>query len=378
MTIDRIDIHRVAMPLIYPFRTAFGNDECIESVLVKLTSDDGLCGWGESAAWRNPAYCAEWARGMFLLIRERLAPLMIGQTIESGDELQRLLLPIRDNRFSKAVIDLAWWDLNARSRNQPLWKTLGGAGPVVAVGADLGVMESIDALLSEIGKAIEEGFQRIKLKYRPGWEIDVIAAVRKAFPTTVFHVDCNSAYTLADLPMLKKLDDFNLAMIEQPLMHDDLIDHATLAKALDTPICLDESITSPEKARQAVEIGACRWINIKHGRVGGITNALKIHDIARAAGVGCWVGGMLESSVGQSFAIALASLSNIHYPADIFPTSRFYHRDLGRRTIDLCGPSQISAVDGPGIGVVPDEQMLVQCTLEQATLTSRGTDRMRN
>jgi O-succinylbenzoate synthase len=370
MTIDRIDIFRVAMPLIYPFRTAFGNDECIESVLVKLTSG-GISGWGEAAAWRNPAYSGEWAQGMLLLIRERLAPLVIGKTVESGDELQRQLLPIKDNRFAKAAIDLAWWDLHAQSRNQPLWKTLGGAGPVVAVGADLGVMESIDALLSEIGIAVEAGYQRVKLKYRPGWEIEVISVVRKAFPKTVFHVDCNSAYALADLPMLKKLDNFDLAMIEQPLAHDDLIDHATLAKSLNTPICLDESITTPDKARQAIEIGACQWINIKHGRVGGITHALKIHDIAKQAGIGCWIGGMLESAVGQSFAIALASLSNIQYPADIFPTSRFYQRDLGKRPIELAGPSQVRAFDGPGIGVAPDEQRLAECTLEQATLINQ-------
>lgn len=371
MTIDRIDIFRVAMPLIYPFRTAFGNDESIESVLVKLTSANGACGWGEAAPWRNPAYCGEWAQGMFLLIRERLTPLIIGKEVESGEALQRLLSPIKDNRFARAALDLAWWDLHAKERNEPLWKTLGGKSPVVEVGADIGVMESIDALLAEIGIAVEAGFQRVKLKYRPGWEIDVIAAARNAFPRTVFHVDCNSAYTLKDLPMLQKLDDFDLAMVEQPLMHDDLIDHATLGKQIKTPICLDESITSPDKARQAIEIGACQWINIKHGRVGGITNALKIHDIAKEAGIGCWIGGMLESSVGQSFAVALATLSNIQYPADIFPTSRFYQRDLGERRIELCGPSQARAFDGPGIGVTPDEPMLTECTLEHSTLTRR-------
>jgi O-succinylbenzoate synthase len=371
MRIDRIEIHRVAMPLICPFRTAFGNDACIESVLVKICSGDA-CGWGEAAPWQNPAYSGEWAAGVFLLLRERLAPAVVGKTIESGDELQRLLAPVKDNRFAKAALDLAWWDLSARRHGKPLWQAVGGKWPVVDVGADIGVMESIDALLAEIGNAVDAGFKRVKLKYRPGWEIDVVREARAAFPTAVFHVDCNSAYTLNDLPMLRKLDAFHLAMIEQPLMHDDLVDHATLARELQTPICLDESITSADKARQAIEIGACRWINIKHGRVGGITNALKVHDIARQAGVGCWIGGMLESAVGQSFAIALATLANIKYPADIFPTGRFYHRDLAERAIELCGPSQIRAFDGGGIGIAPDERMLAQCGIERADISSEG------
>ncbi|MCC6422563.1 MAG: o-succinylbenzoate synthase [Phycisphaerales bacterium] len=367
MKIDRIELYRVGMPLVYPFRTAFGNDAVIESVLVKLCGPDGF-GWGEAAPWRDPAYSAEWAQGLFLLIAQRLGPMVVGRNFDHAKDIQLAMSPVKDNRFAKAAIDLAWWDLFSRSQNQPLWKTIGG-GPVAKVGADFGVMENIDALLSEIDKAQSAGFERIKLKYRPGWELEMISAVRRAFPKMVFHVDCNSAYTLADLPMLRKLDEFDLAMIEQPLSHDDLIDHAKLAREMSTPICLDESITTPDKARKAIEIGACRWINIKHGRVGGLTNALEIHNIARDAGIGCWVGSMCESAVGHSFGLALASLPNMRYPADIFPTDRFYRRDLADKKLHLSAPSQIRSFDGSGIGVIPDEHMLKQCTLEMAVIS---------
>ncbi len=369
MKIRRIDIFHVAMPLVYPFRTAFGNTERIESVLVRMHTDSA-CGWGEAAAWEHPAYCPEWAAGQYLLTRERLAPLLVGQSIPSGEDLQQLLRPFKGNCFAKAALDLAWWDLHARTLGQPLWKLLGGKGPFVEVGADLGVMESVGLLLNEIEKAINAGFKRIKLKYRPGWDLEMISEVRRAFPADIFHVDCNSAYTLNDLPMLRRLDEFDLKMIEQPLMHDDLIDHATLQRQISTPICLDESITSPDRARQAIEICACRWINIKHGRVGGITNALKIHDLCEKAGVACWIGGMLESAVGQNHSIALATLSNIRYPSDIFPSNRFYGEDLARPQIDCCAPSQIKAQDADGIGVEPDQQLLDRLTIQQSRISS--------
>lgn len=367
MIIERIEIYRVAMPLVYPFRTSFGDDDCIESVLVKIESD-GLYGWGEGAPLQDPGYSPEWAAGQFLLIRERLASRLLGEDIVSGDDLQSRLSIFRGNPFAKGALDLAWWDLYSRSRGEPLWKTLDGRGPTVDVGADFGAMETVDLLIETIGKAIEEGFKRVKLKYRPGWEIDMISAVRRAFPDTVFHVDCNSAYTLDDLPMLKQLDEYDLKFIEQPLMNDDLVDHAHLQREIKTPICLDESITSPAKARKAIEIGACRWVNIKHGRVGGITNAVRINEICEKNGIPCWIGGMLESAVAQAHSVALATLSNIKYPSDIFPTSRFYHEDLSKPEIHLSGPSQITAEPGPGIGVEPDAALLKKMTLEKAEL----------
>jgi o-succinylbenzoate synthase len=365
MNIDSIEIYRVKMPLIYPFRTAFGNDDTIESILVKIVSGRQY-GWGEATPWQSPGYSSECAPTAFIILRNFLAPLLLKQDIHSGEELQQRLSPVKGNNFAKAALDLAWWDLNAKIKGLPLYKALGAARSTVDVGADFGIMENIDLLLKTIDTAVKAGFKRVKLKYRPGWELDMIRAVRKAFPKTVFHVDCNSAYTLDNVKMLRQLDEFNLAMIEQPLMHDDLIDHATLQRQIKTPICLDESVTSPAKARKAIEIKACGWINIKPGRVGGLTNAVIIHDICQAAGIPCWVGGMLESSVGAYHCLALATLPNFKYPNDIFPTDRFYKHDLSDPPMILSGPSQVTAPEIPGCGAEPNPDRLKNQTLEKA------------
>ena len=367
MRIDAIELFRVAMPLVYPFRTAFGDDDTIESVLVRFESD-GVSGWGESAPWRSPAYSPECAATQFVVSRDFIAPTLLGQDIGSGDEVQGRLATIKGNPFAKAGFDLAWWDLHAKQLGEPLWQVIGGVNPVVDAGADFGIMESIDALLEAIQGAVDDGYKRVKLKYRPGWGLEMVDAVRGAFPDTTIHIDCNSAYSLDDLDMFKQLDRYGLAMIEQPLAHDDLIDHATLQKTIETPICLDESITSVDKARKAIQIGACRWVNIKPGRVGGITNARKIHNVCRDAGVPCWIGGMLESAVGASHCLALATLPNIRYPSDIFPTTRFYKTDLAAPPMEHSAPSQFTATDQPGIGVEPVPEMLDEFTLERAIL----------
>jgi O-succinylbenzoate synthase len=242
--------------------------------------------------------------------------------------------------------------------SQPLWKALGGTSAVVKVGADFGVKDSIGELLEAVGGAVKAGYLRVKLKYRPGWALEMIREVRARFPDTVFHVDCNSTYTLADTDMFRELDGYRLAMIEQPLMHDDLLDHAELQKRIATPICLDESVTSASKARKAIALGSCRWINVKPGRVGGLTNALAIHDLCMKAGVPCWVGGMLESSLGAHQCLALATLPNFTYPNDIFPSTTYYRNDLGDPPIELSGVSQVTAPDTPGCGAVPDPRRL--------------------
>jgi len=367
MHIQSIELHHVSMDLIYPFRTAFSDATAIESVLVRMVGERSY-GWGETAPWGSPLYSGEWAAGAFLAMRDWLAPQLVGRDISSGDQLQAALAPVKGNYFAKAGLDTAWWDLRARHQRVPLWRLVGGRSNLVDVGADIGVMHSMDALIGEMEKAVQAGFKRVKLKYRPGWEIEMIAAVRERFPDTVVHVDCNSAYTLDDLPMLRELDGYGLAMIEQPLAHDDLIDHARLQNQIDTPVCLDESIVSVSKARQAIELDACRWVNIKVGRTGGLTNAIAIHDLCREKGVPCWVGGMLESAIGQSHSMALATLPNMRYPADIFPSSRFYTPDLGEPEIDLCAPSQVRATAAPGIGREPDRGRLERLTIQKAAV----------
>ena len=367
MLIDSIDIYHVAMPLVYPFRTAFGDNDVIESLLVRMGSGETY-GWGESAPWGAPGYSPEFAAGAFLVLRNFLAPNLIGKDLLTGVDLQKAMAHVKGNPFAKAALDLAWWDLHARIQGEPLWRIMGGARPDVDVGADFGVMESVDALLETMQAALAAGFKRVKLKFRPGWDMDMLTAVRQRFPDAVIHIDCNSAYTLADLPMFKQVDTFGLAMIEQPLMHDDILDHAALQAELTTPICLDESITSLDKTRQAIQVNACGWINIKPGRVGGLTNAIAIHDLSEQAGIPCWVGGMLESAVGASHCLALATLPNFTYPADVFPSERFYNPDLAEPPMALSAPSRMTASDSPGCGAEPDPARLELQTLEHAVL----------
>lgn len=366
-TIETIDLYRVRLPLLSPFRTAYGQDDAIEPVLVRL-SGGGLRGWGEAQAFRCPTYCPEFGAGIFVVLRDVLAPRLIGQDLAVADDLHRRLAAFKGNPFAKGALDMAWWDLHAKSRGEPLWKALGGVRETITVGADFGAMDSIDALLAKIQGAIEAGFARVKLKFCPGWDVDMVHAVRSAFPKLTFHIDCNSAYTLHDLEMFKRLDRYQLAMIEQPLMHDDLLDHAALARKIETPICLDESITSVEKARKAIEVGACRWLNIKPVRVGGLTPALKINALCASAGVPCWVGSMLETAIGALHCAAMATLPNMGYPGDVFPSSRFFQKDLGRPEIILSGPSQMTLPTAMGLGAEPDPEVLERLTVERASL----------
>lgn len=367
MRIDSVSIYHVRMPLVAPFNTAFGDHSHIESILTCMVCGD-LEGWGEAAPWKHPAYSAEWADGVFCVLRDFMVPALVGKRIETAASLQTCLSWVKGNYFAKAALDLAWWDLHAKFSERPLFEVLRGTRTMVDVGADFGVMEDIDKLLHSIEDAIQSGYQRVKLKVRPGWEIEMIREVRKAFPGHVFHVDCNSAYSLRDFEMLEQLDEFGLAMIEQPLASDDLLDHSRLQRRLATPICLDESITSIDKARKAIELGACQWVNIKPGRVGGLTNAIAIHDLCQSARVPCWVGGMLESAIGASHCLALATLPNIKYPSDIFPSSRFYCTDLCEPSLELCCPSKIAVPKRWGVGAIPNARRLISQAVKSIKL----------
>lgn len=367
MLIEEVELFHVAMPMKEPWRTAFSEEVAVDTVLVRMVSD-GYEGWGETAPYRLPHFSPEWAPGAFALLRDAMAPLIIGQVIGSGAELQAALAQFKGNQFAKAGLDNAWWDLAARLRNEPLWRMIGGSGPEVVVGADIAVLEDLDALVAAVGRAQSDGFRRTKLKFRRGWGLEMVARVRETYPDAVLHVDCNSSFTLDDIDMFRELDRFRLEMIEQPLPYDDLIDHAKLQAELKTPICLDESITSLDRARKAIDIDAGRWINLKPGRVGGLTNAIAIHDHCAARNIPCWVGGMLESAVGQGPALALASLPNIRYPSDVFPSSRLYVEDMSEPQIVLSGAGRITAQDAPGHGFSPNRERLAECTLEHAVV----------
>ncbi len=371
MRIDSIDIYHVAMPLIYPWRTAYGEDAAVESVLL-CTRSEGLAAWSEVAPLAAPCYSPEWAGGVFACLSKWMAPAVVGHEFCSPQEVQRRLSVFKGNPCAKAAIDVAWWLLDSAAKGEPLYRRLGAARSAVDVGADFGVMDSIDDLLAAIVKAVEAGFKRIKLKFRPGWDLPMLRAVRRRFPEQTFHVDCNSGYRLEDLDLFKRIDEIGLAMIEQPLGHDDLVDHAKLQREIETPVCLDESITSPDKARKAIELGSCRYVNVKVGRVGGLTPAVTIHDMCREVDIPCWVGSMLESAVGTRVNAALAMLDNFTYPADLFPSSRFYHRDLGQPPVELTtgadGSPQIALGEELGIGTEPDRALLEEMCIAKVTI----------
>lgn len=334
MKIDSLEIFHVAMPLIYPWRTAYGADYDIHSILVKASSGDHVA-WSESTPLQMPAYSPEGASTAYVNATEYFAPRIVGQEFDTASGLSEALAIFKGNQFAKASLEIVWWTLESKIQDRPLHKLLGGETREVQAGADFGIQDSFDMLLGNIQNAVDAGFPRVKLKVARGWDVEMLEAVRSTFPNERFHIDCNSGYALDDLDMFKKIDEFNLEFIEQPLAHDDIFDHAELARQLETPICLDESANSPRVVEQALQIDACKYVNIKPGRVGGLTNAVRIHDICQDAGVPVWVGGMLESAVGSAICVELATLPNFLYPGDLFPSSRFYTRDMGQPEVEL-------------------------------------------
>ena len=286
--------------------------------------------------------------------------LVLHKDFENAAQINEAMAVIKGNPFAHAAIEIAYWTLLSKVTKTPLHTLLGGTDDEVDVGADFGRQASIDILLERIDGAINAGFKRIKLKAMPGWDLDMLRAVRATYPKFTFHIDCNSGYTLNDLPMFKQIDQLGLAMIEQPLFHADVIDHAKLQKALDTPICLDESISSPYMAEKAIELDACRIINIKPGRCGGLYNAVKINEMAQQASIGCWIGGMLESAIGAGICLELAAMSNMVYPSDIFPSSRFYTEELSDNEVVFSSPGKMKPSNAFGNAFVPNEERLQQ------------------
>ena len=365
MRIDRLDIYYVSMPLIKPWRTAYGEDAAVDSVLVRATSGEHS-GWSEATPFFAPHYVSECAGTVFYLISEVFGPHVVGREYETAAELNRRLAYFKGNSFAKAAIEICWWTLQRKITGTPLHRLLGGQTRELIAGTAYGVGDSIEELLGDIQKGVDAGFPRIKLKSKPGWDVNMLEAVSSAFPDFMFHIDCNSGYTLADLDTFKQIDRFGLAFIEQPLPWDDLIDHAELARQIGTPICLDESIRSVEMAEQAVRIGACQYINIKPGRSGGFFNCLAIHDLCRDQGIPVWIGGMLESAVGVALCIELATLPNFTYPGDITPSSTMYAEDLGSPPQELT--ENLTFRPYPDDLSEPIPERLERLTLRRATV----------
>ena len=334
MRIDKLDVYYVEMPLIYPWRTAYGEDAEIHSVLVKATSGE-YSGWSESTPFFAPTYIPESAGTVFYHVTEVFGPHVVGREYETAADLNERLGVFKGNSFAKAAIEICWWTLQSAITGTPLHRLLGGETREVVAGADFGIQDSIDMLLGNIQQAVDTGFPRIKLKAAPGWDLEMLRVVTSTFPDMTFHIDCNSGYTLDDLPFFKAIDGMGLAFIEQPLYYADVLDHAELARQIETPVCLDETIVSVKAAEQALQVGACKYINIKPGRIGGLSNALAVHDLAQNEGVPVWVGGMLESAMGGAICVEVATLPNFTYPGDLFPSSRFYTQDLSDPPLEL-------------------------------------------
>ncbi len=369
MRIDRIEIYYVALPLIYPWKTAYGEDADIHSVLFRLVSGEHE-GWGETTPFFAPTYSPETASTVFVLNQEVFCPLLVGRDFDTPEELLDALKVFKGNPFAKAGPESAFWDLKAHVEGVPLGRLLGAKRDRVEAGSDFGVQDSYDMLLEKIQGAVDAGFKRTKLKVRPGWDLEMLKLVRETFPRHTFHIDCNSGYSLDDLPFFQEVDKLGLAMIEQPLFHRDLHDHSELQRQLETPVCLDESITSLRDFELALKLGSCRYLNIKIGRVGGLSTAKKLHDRAEEAGIPCWVGGMLESGIGGGLSIELAGLSNFTYPADLFPSSFFYRQDLTEPETVLNPDCTFSLSTVPGTPYRPVMERVEARTLRRAVLAA--------
>ena len=350
MKIECIELHHIELPLVHPFETSFGR-QVIRPVILVAVRGDGLIGWGECSAMSGPWYSSETVETAWHVLRDFLIPAVLGREVTSPADVAMHVARVRGHSFARAALENAVWDLLAQARGASLTGMLGGKRQRVPVGVSVGIEPTLDALIACVAQYVDEGYGRVKLKIKPGWDVDVVHAVRSRWPDLPLQVDANSAYTLADVPLLRELDQFDLLLIEQPLHHDDIVDHARLQAQLRTPVCLDESIHSPDHARWALEIKACRVINIKVGRVGGLIAAQQIHDLCADRGVPVWCGGMLETNVGRALNVALSTLPNFTLPGDISASARYYRQDIAEPNFVLNDDSTLSVPSGPGLGV---------------------------
>jgi O-succinylbenzoate synthase len=348
--ISSIELREIRLPLIHFFETSFGRTTERRIVLARVIDRDGAEGWGECTAGEGPFYSEEWTETAWATLKDFLAPMVIGQEIPDASGVNGLMKKVRGHRMAKAAIETACWDLEAKRAGMPLWQHLGGVHPEISCGVSIGIQDSPAILLEKIEKELADGYQRIKIKIKPGWDLDVVRRVRERFPEIRLMGDANSAYTLADGPLFKALDEFNLMMIEQPLRHDDMFDHAELQKGIKTPVCLDESIKTPEDARHAIDLVACRVINVKLGRVGGHAQAKRVENIAREGRIPVWCGGMLESGIGRAHNIAMATLAGFTLPGDVSASARYWEEDIIEPPVTVSSLGTIAAPDKPGIG----------------------------
>jgi o-succinylbenzoate synthase len=351
MLIKSIELTEIKLPLVHFFETSFGRTYERRIILVRVEDSAGNEGWGECTAGESPSYCEEWTESCWSVMREILSPTIIGKKFESAADTWDLMKSVRGNRMAKAAIETAIWDLEAKNLNVPLWRHLGGVNKEIVCGVSIGIQDSVEQLFDKIQTELDAGYQRIKIKISPKWDYDVIKKVREKFGDILLMGDANSAYTLDNIDLFKRMDEFNLMMFEQPLSHDDMLDHAKLQREISTPICLDESIHSPEDARKAIELKSCKIINVKNGRVGGHGESRRIEQICRENGIKIWCGGMLEAGIGRSHNIAMSTLAGFNLPGDVSASKRYFHEDIIEPAVEVTPHGTIIASEKAGIGV---------------------------
>jgi O-succinylbenzoate synthase len=353
------------MTLVEKLRTSFGEQPFKAAILIKLETDDGIIGWGECSAEINPGYSAETVATALHVLREFLIPSLLGKTFNSATEVPQELFFVRGNPLAKHSVEAAVWDALAKANDMSLADAFAAHLPEnhasrgsAVVGVSIGIKPTIEATLDTIRLRLSQGYGRIKLKIKPGWDVELARGVREAFPDITLMLDANSAYTLADIDHLKQFDDFNLLMLEQPLAYNDIYEHSKLQPQIESPICLDESIHTADDARMAIELGACRIINLKPARVSGYTESLEIYKICVENEVPLWIGGLLETGVARSANLAFASLPGVTLPSDISATDRYYNPDITDPPFVLGPNSSIVVPTAPGIGVTVNEARL--------------------
>lgn len=368
MIISSIELREIRLPLIHFFETSFGRTTERRIILVRVTDKDGAEGWGECTAGEGPFYSEEWTDTAWATLHDFLAPMVVGHDARDAAHAGELMTKVRGHRMAKAAIETACWDLEAKKRGVPLWRHLGGTQTDISCGVSIGIQDSVEILIAKIEKELADGYQRIKIKIKPGWDLNVIERVRQRFPDIRLMGDANSAYTLADARLFQALDGFDLMMIEQPLAYNDMFDHAKLQRKIKTAICLDESVRTPEDAEHAAEMGACRIINVKLGRVGGHTEAKRVEEICREHNVPVWCGGMLESGIGRAHNIAMATLEGFTLPGDVSASSRYWHEDIIEPPVRVSSRGTITPPEKPGIGFEVNMPRIKELTLRSAEI----------
>ena len=366
MKIESVTLREIHMPLVHFFETSFGRVYSRRILLVSVEAD-GVRGWGECVAGEDPYYSPEWTETAWPTIKQYLAPLLLHSELSAGRDCAARFARVRGHRMAKAALENAVWDAEARQKQLPLWKLLGGTRREIACGVSIGIQDTPEQLLQKVETELAAGYRRIKIKVKPGWDLNVLEKIRARWADIVLSVDANSAYTLDQVEHLHKFDAFHLLMIEQPLWNDEIYLHARLQKAIETAICLDESILNARNADFALEIDACRILNIKVGRVGGFSEAKKIHDVALRHNVPVWCGGMLESGVGRGHNIALSTLENFRLPGDVSASKRYWKEDIIEPEVEVRADGMIAVSDAVGTGYEVREDLVRKFTVREET-----------